>query len=183
MTTDRSRLALAIAAAMVIALFGWTAVDRNRQSAEVERLRDKLEAFRGDASAEIEQLETDNSALTEQLEAALETRDDLEAKTVDLSERLDEATSRADSAASIIEQYGELAGPSGRIEIMPDLLGATRDDAEAFAEAAGAILVVSTSEPTNVIARPDTIIEQVPEPGTAVVAGAAVWIDIFVQTD
>ncbi len=183
MTTDRSRLALAIAAAAVIALFGWVAVDRNRQSAEVDRLRDKLEAFRGDASAEIEQLETVNSALSEQLDAALEASDELEANNAALVERLDEATARAESAAAIVEQYGELAGPSGRIEIMPDLLGGTREEAEAFAEAAGAILVVSTSEPTNVIARPDTIIEQIPSPGTAVVAGAAIWIDIFVQSD
>lgn len=183
MPTERSRLALAIAAAVVIALFGWIALDRNRQSAEVERLRDKLEAFRGDAGAEIEQLETDNSVLSQQLDAAIDARENLEATAADLSERLDEATARAESSAAIVEQYGEFAGPSGQIEIMPDLLGSTREEAEAFAQAAGAVLVVSTSEPTNVIARPDTIIEQVPAPGTAIVAGAAIWIDIFVQSD
>jgi septal ring factor EnvC (AmiA/AmiB activator) len=183
MPTDRTRLTLAIAAVMLIALFGWIALDRNRQSAEVERLTDKLEAFRGDASAEIEQLESENSAITDELERTAQTRDELESQVADLSGLLEQANAEIESNAAIIEQYADLAGPSGRIEIMPDLLGETVEEAEAFAELAGATLVVSTSDPTNVIARPDTIIEQVPAAGTAVVAGAAIWVDVFVQSD
>jgi septal ring factor EnvC (AmiA/AmiB activator) len=183
MPTDRSRLTLAIAAAVLIVLFGWTALDRNRQSAEVERLTNKLEAFRGDASAEIEQLESENLAIADELARTTSARDELESQVADLSGLLEQATAEVESNAAIVEQYDELAGPSGRIEIMPDLLGETVEAAEAFAETAGATLVVTTSEPTNVIARPDTIIEQIPAAGTAVVAGAAIWVDVFVQSD
>jgi hypothetical protein len=179
---------LVIAGVIIVALVGWAVLDRNRQSAEIDRLTTKLEVIRGDASAEIAQLEASNLELDEALEVITAERDRLAAALSQSEERLgttetqlEEATRELQQARALLAELDALVGPDGEIVRMPDLLGATVAEASEFAESVGAVLVVTTAEPTNVIARPDTIIAQLPEAETALVPGSVISVEVFVQ--
>lgn len=175
--------AIGIGAFRVVQLSG----ERNDLQTRNDELAESLRVARGDAGEQIEALETDVAELTEQLavaDASIETastdltdalaeRDGL----IDLlTERTDELNVQTERADDLDAQLTELGG---RVEPMPDVVGADLATVEEFATDIGATLLVDEVAPGNVIARPGAVIEQRPAEGTAIVSGSVIWVQVF----
>jgi hypothetical protein len=171
---------LLVAVAIAVVSVTWLLAERNRLANELGQTEDKLELARGDAGAEIEALERNNNLLTGQLDeatTALErTEAQLDAATDELTTQLDAfdaATERADA-------YQRAVGDLDQLVPMPDLLGRGVEDAEEFAKAHGAVLKIEIADPSNIIALPGAIIEQLPAVNTVILAGSVIWIQVYV---
>lgn len=180
-------LALVVGAIVVVVLVR----DRSSLNDEVDRLTTKLEIARGDAGAEISGLEADIELLEAELATTSETleltTDELSRATTEVGEltsRLDQRSDELAAARETIqeleeefEQLRELVGDNA--VAMPDFLGADPDQVVEFADELGAILLVEEADPTNVIGRPGSVIEQFPEPGVVIAPGSVIWIQLF----
>jgi cell division protein FtsB len=162
--------------------------ERNDLQERTEQLEESLRIARGDAGAQIELLEDENSALQERV-TDLETEftnatselESTRAEADDLAERLDERRTERDEAREQVEELEDQLDEIGsRFEPMPVLIGSELDAAEEFADEIGAELLVEEVAPSNVIARPGAIIEQLPIDGTVVLPGTVIWVQVYV---
>jgi septal ring factor EnvC (AmiA/AmiB activator) len=161
--------------------------ERNDLQERTEQLEESLRIARGDAGAQIEMLEDENSALQAQvadLESQLATIttefDSVRAEADDLAQRLDERRAERDEALEQVEELEDQLDEIGpRFAPMPLLVGSELDAAEEFADEIGAELLVEEVAPTNVIARPGAIIEQLPLDGTTVLPGTVIWVQVY----
>lgn len=174
---------MAVGVVRIVALTG----DRDDLRTRIEELDESLRIARGDAGAQIEQLESENSERAEQVEELLSildvTSSDLEtvrAETTDLAARLDERRAERDEAVARVEELeAELAEIGPRFELMPVLVGAELLVAEEFADELGLDLLVEEVAPGNVIARPGAIIEQLPIDETVILPGTVIWVQVY----
>lgn len=175
-------------AILVVAALAFVAIrDRRQLDAEVTRLQAKLDEARGDAGEQIadlevriEELEAELAATTENLDAA-ESRlrsvsEELAGTEATLAERTAELAAERELAT---ELRAELDAIGAVIAPMPELLGASLDEAEAFADELDAVLIVDRVAPPNVLARPGTIIGQQPDVGVIIVPGALIRIELY----
>lgn len=177
-----------VAAILAVAVIGatWLLAERTRLSSEVAEVRQQLEVARGDAGAEIAALEKANADLSTDLAESSAARDLAEdelagrnAVVEGLRTELDDSRARAAADLERLEAYERLLGSAEALVTMPDLEGLSLADAEALAAAVGATLLTEQAAPSNVIARPGTIIAQLPAVGTALVQGSVIWIQVF----
>jgi len=172
---------IVIAALIVLGTVGVvTARDRQRLTAEVDRLSAKLELARGDASEQIATLEDS----LEQAEGTIATLEadatTLEAELDRTASALEERSDALDAQRALAEELAEQLDAVGAVvEAMPDLLGADVGAAEEFAERIGLVLLIERVAPGNVLARPGSVISQQPDAGVTVVPGSVLVVQIF----
>jgi hypothetical protein len=188
---SRTRLVLTVLVLVVLLAAGTGLLivnsERNDLQERNEQLEESLRIARGDAGAQIELLEDENTELRQRVtdleaELATATSDLSSARTEadDLSDRLDERRQQRDEALEEVEELeDQLAEIGSRFAPMPVLIGAEIDAAEEFADEIGAELLVEEVAPTNVIARPGAIIEQLPIDGTTVLPGTVIWVQVY----
>lgn len=190
---SRSRLLMVLAVVAVVALavgaFRIVTLTSDRSSLQerVEQLEESLRIARGDAGAQIEQLEAEVEALTERiavLEDALSaTTSDLDGardEIDDLTARLDERRAERDELQEQIEELQDIVDVVGTdVALMPDLFGVPIDDVVELADELRVELVVVEVAPNNVIARPGDVIEQLPIEDTPLLPGSVVWVEVY----
>jgi HAMP domain-containing protein len=182
MTPEARRKVLAAALSLMLGLTGlWLFSSRSEARSEVERLQKKLEISRGDAGAEIEALETEILDLEKSLG---ELRSEFDNLTEERNNELVQQEELAEELARAQEQVATLSAALGiigevDIALMPDLSGSGLELAREFAEAHGATVIFETISPGNLIARPGAIVEQLPIPGTPVIPGTVIWVQVF----
>jgi cell division protein FtsB len=182
MTPENRRKLVPVALAVGLAVIGlWLISSRADARAEVERLEKKLEISRGDAGAEIEALEAEISGLAEELttlrsefDTLIDTRAAELAEFERISEELSLATEENATLSAALGAIGDL-----EIALMVDLTGSGLELAQEFADQNGATLMFETVSPGNLIARPGAIIDQLPIPGTPVIPGSVIWVQVF----
>jgi cell division protein FtsB len=182
MTPENRRKLLPAALAVGLAVIGlWLIISRADARAEVERLEKKLEISRGDAGAEIEALEAEISGLAEELTALRsefdtlnDTRADELAEFERISEELSLATEENATLSAALGVIGDL-----EIALMADLTGSGLELAQEFADQNGATLMFEMVSPGNLIARPGAIVDQLPIPGSPVIPGSVIWVQVF----
>jgi predicted RNase H-like nuclease (RuvC/YqgF family) len=182
MTPEARRKLLAAALSLILGLTGiWLFNSRSEARGEVERLQKKLEISRGDAGAEIEALETEIFDLEKSLGELRSEFDNLtETRTRELLQQ-EELAEELNLAQEEIATLSAALGIIGELDIalMPDLSGSGLELAREFAEAHGATVIFETVAPGNLIARPGAIVEQLPLPGTPVIPGTVIWVQVF----
>jgi cell division protein FtsB len=182
MTPENRRKLVPVALAVGLAVIGlWLISSRADARAEVERLEKKLEISRGDAGAEIEALEAEISGLAEELttlrsefDTLIDTRAAELAEFERVSEELSLVTEENATLSAALGAIGDL-----EIALMVDLTGSGLELAQEFADQNGATLMFETVSPGNLIARPGAIIDQLPIPGTPVIPGSVIWVQVF----
>lgn len=180
-----------LVAALGVAQIVRLSSERDDQAAEIERLDEALQIARGDLGAEIDRLESEVARLTadvEQLETELATTTtDLSASRTevdDLTQRLDERRAERDELQAQIDELAEIVDLVGtEITPMPDLLGIPIEQVTELATELGMELVVVETRPTNVIARPGDVIEQLPLLDTPLVPGNVIWVEVYVAAE
>jgi TolA-binding protein len=182
MTSEARRKLLAAALAATLGLTGlWLISSRSAALAEVRRLQDKLEISRGDAGAEIEALETQIDELTVELNTSRSDvttlTETLESELADLQRISEELSAAEDKNATLSATLGVIG--DFEIALMADLTGSGLELAQEFADLHGASLIFETVSPGNLIARPGAIIDQLPIPGTPVIPGSVIWVQLF----
>lgn len=189
----RSRRGIVVAVALaIVAIVGGVAIadlvrDRADQRERVAELSESLRIARGDAGAQIEQLEAEVAASDEriaELEGALaDTTGDLAGardEIADLTARLDERRAERDELQEQIDELQAIVDVVGtEVELMPDLFGVPIDDVRELADELGYQLVVVETAPSNVIARPGDVIEQLPLEDTPLLPGSVVWVEVY----
>jgi predicted RNase H-like nuclease (RuvC/YqgF family) len=182
MTLEARRKMLAAALSLVLGLTGlWLVNSRSEARSEVERLQKKLEISRGDAGAEIEALESQILGLEESLD---DLRTDFDNLTEERTKELAQQEMTADELAIARDEIATLSAALGiigetDIALMPDLSGSGLELAQEFADIHGATLIFETVSPGNLLARPGAIVEQLPIPGTPVIPGSVIWVQVF----
>jgi outer membrane murein-binding lipoprotein Lpp len=185
------RVVLAVLAVLAVVLGAFRIVtltsERDELQQDVERLEESLRIARGDAGAQIEELEGEVEQLDATVAALLA---DLETTTSelgasrdevdDLTSRLDERRAERDALQEQIDELTEIVDLVGtEVTPMPDLLGVPIADVEELAEELAVELVVVESQPTNVIARPGDVIDQLPLLDTPLLPGSVVWVEVY----
>ena len=190
-STSRTRIVIAVVAVLVVALGALRIVtltnDRSSLQEQVEQLEESLRIARGDAGAQIEQLEADVAVLDDRiadLESALVSTtgdlDDARADVDDLTARLDERRAERDELQEQIDELQEIVDIVGtEATLMPDLFGVSIDEVTELAEELRIELVVVEVAPSNVIARPGDVIEQLPLEDTPLLPGSVVWVEVY----
>jgi regulator of replication initiation timing len=194
--SSRRRLRAFVAVLAVVGLLGggaiaWLIVERNDLRERNAALSESLDIARGDAGEQIEQLEAANAALAQQvaeLEQALadsrQELDDLRVENEELStelaavgEELVVSQEAVTELQATIDAVGELITP------MPDLVGSTLAEVEAFADEIEAELVVELARPPGVISPPDAVIEQRPAEDVTLVPGSVIWVQVYAAAE
>lgn len=190
-STSRTRIVIAVVAVLVVALGALRIVtltnDRSSLQEQVEQLEESLRIARGDAGAQIEQLEAEVAVLDDRiadLESALVSTtgdlDDARADVDDLTARLDERRAERDELQEQIDELQEIVDIVGtEVTLMPDLFGVSIDEVTELAEELRIELVVVEVAPSNVIARPGDVIEQLPLEDTPLLPGSVVWVEVY----
>ena len=185
------RVVLAVLAVLAAVLGAFRIItltsERDELQQDTEQLEESLRIARGDAGAQIEELEgeverldatiaalvTDLETTTTELEASRDEVDDLTARLDERRAERDELQEQIDELTEIVDLVGTEVTP------MPDLLGLPIADVEELADELGVELVVVETQPSNVIARPGDVIEQLPLLGTPLVPGSVVWVEVY----
>ena len=185
------RVVLAVLAVLAVVLGAFRIVtltsERDELQQDTEQLEESLRIARGDAGeqideleGEVERLDATISALVTDLEIATEELESSRAEVDDLTTRLDERRAERDELQEQIDELTEIVDLVGtEVTPMPDLLGVPIADVEELAEELGVELVVVESQPTNVIARPGDVIEQLPLLDTPLIPGSVVWVEVY----
>jgi hypothetical protein len=182
-------LVVVLAAVLLVTgpLVFWLMRDRTDLRDDNAALRRSLEIARGDAGEQIQQLEDENAALADQIQALLQDLVDTQLEVDELGEirqdLVDELAATSDELATEQERSTELQDQldavGTEITPMPDLLGIPLEEAQEFADEIGAELIIDYARPAGVISPPGKVIEQLPAEGVTVVPGSAVWVQVY----
>ena len=101
--------------------------------------------------------------------------EDLEAELEEVTAERDEVTAERDELESQVEE-----GDDGEVVTVPapDVVGGTVEDAQAVANENGWTLEVRAAENPPADAEPGTVVAQSPEPGTPMVEGSVLLVDV-----